>query len=1474
LFKAYKFYIFERLSRLKQIAKYIAIALFSLLGFLLLGIWLLFNNNYVQNKVTGLVTDYLSAQFKTKIQIGHISYHPLTQLSLDQVYFGDNKTDTLFYVAHLKLNIGGFNADSLKLTFTDVSIDGGLCKIITYPDSSFNIDVLFNIASADTVPDTAALPFTLVFNQLSCKNSRFRFIDSTSELGTEGFNGMDEDFYDIAFEANDFSIIGDSLHLNINKLSCLEKGGAQIKQMDCQTILASTGMYFNDLNLEARYSHIKGNFSMAYSNWDMGDFNYRVKMKARLKESRVDMRDVADFAPDLKGWNQVAYISGDVSGTVNQLRAKRIELRTGDKTYFKGNVSLSGLPEIDETFMEAKVEQVVSDGKDIEYICREELPEFIDKFGEIRFKGAFTGFIKDFVAHGKFNTDAGEVYSDFNIKLADSIMQSAYKGKIALDNFNVGKVFNLESTLGLFKLQLNLDGKGFDLENLSTNIGLNIDYAKVAGYGYSALNTSGRFDAKRFNGNFVSNDPNARFNIAGEVDLSGSEPTFRGNSTLQYINLTSLGMIDSVNVTLKAKLNINFAFKDLDHNNGSINASEIELLKNGKDLDLSMFRLYTVSQNKERVIDLKTDYASINFRGEYSFEQLPDNFYHFMHLLAPAYFKESLPLPQKQLFTYQLKIEKATILNELFVPDLHIKQLHAKGQIDSEKQSMVSDFSADLLHYNQLSLHAFMFHSTVENGALGKVSSTIQEFKNNDTLVLREFSMHGSLAQNKGSVNLYVADTGGIATGNIISELIFSKDQIQLLLDSSFVVFRDVQFNIMQNGELTYRNQNIDIRNIKISGAKEDIVINGFYETDGNHHIKTEVRRLDLELINTFDRTQLIAFNGETVGTVIFKGNTENNNIDAFLNINELILDQDTIGDLSFTSAYDDKQKRLLLYTRSLSGKLKDLEAGGYIDMRTAPYALKMTVAFSESDLKSFQAFLKDQVNITTGTVQAKCIIEGTTENIEIDGKIEVSNVVARIEYLKSVYRFSSVVNFNGSEIEIPAFELFDVNNRRATISGKIAHQSFSKFTYDVNIQGLNRFQLLNTTAKDNNLFYGIAYATGNIHLSGPQTALMLDGNLKTEKGTVFNVPLAQGEDEETTLITFVNRDTNVTIQNIMKPVKIFGFMMSMIINITPEAEINIVFDEFKGDKISGAGEGILKMEMTKQGLFNMYGEVKINNGEYKFTALDFFTKKFSLKKGSTITWSGDPLQARMNITGSYNVRRTSVANILTTVSDEQRKEAQNQRVPAECLMYIKGSLQEPQYKFDLAFTEVRGILSSSTVNALESSLNSLRAEPQQMEQQVINLILFGNFLPLGGTQQFAGNSSLASGLNNTLSDIASAQASNFLDQVIPGLDVNIDLSRNDQQNFQAIISASKKLLDDRLEVQGSLNSGNNNNNLMTQYNLTKEGNLKLRAYTRSITDPIYNRPINTQGLGLFYRKEFDKFFKQTTKDTTESTVY
>ncbi len=1470
MFNACEFTIFERLTRLKQIAKYTAIVLFSMLGILLLSIWLLFNSNYVQNKLLVKVTDYLSAQFKTKISIGHITYHPLTNLTLDQVYFGDQKNDTLFYVEHLKVNIGGFNSDSLQLTLTDVLVDGGLCKIVTYPDSTFNIDVLFNIVSADTTTDTSSVPFKLLFNHVTCINTQFKLIDSTSELGGPGFNGLDEHFYQVALEATDFWIIEDSLNLQLKDLSCKEKGGAEVKKINCHAILASSGMYFNELVLDAAYSHIAGTFSMEYSDWDMGDFNNKVMMKADLKESKVDMRDVAKFAPALYDWDQVAYISGKVKGTVSNLRAKKITLRTGERTFFQGNVNLTGLPEIDETFMDAQVEKVVSNKKDIEYISRQSMPEQLTSFGDIRFSGAYTGFIKDFVAYGQFSTDVGNISSDLNMKILDPLSESSYSGKLELLHLDLGKITGMPDMFGRTSIKTTINGKGFELKDLVTAIDIKIDYLDVYQYRYVNIESSGEIRNELYKGNMVSLDPNAQFTFNGEVDLSKDIPHFAINSDLQYVNLSELGFTDSVNLILSANVDVDFSFKDIDHNEGHLSVSNISMSKNGRDIDLHTVEATASTNGNRRNIHLKTNFADIQVNGVFEFRQLSNDFSNYLHKLAPAYITTRQKTEALQDFNFKVDVKKINVIRELFVPDLFTTNFIAEGQINNSTNNGEIIVSSDYLRYGTISFNHLLLKSYIHKDGKGGVIGSVEQLLNNDTLVLSGLALKGELENNKGSIRVLAQDTQGIATGAIMANLVFSKEKAELIFDSSTITYRGINFNLLNNGVLAYHQQMIDISNLHFEGAKEDITINGFYEEGGIHNIKAEFRRVDLSLINLFDQSQNIIFGGNANGTLILKGKGKSDNLDVYANIDDLILDADTIGDLTLTSNYNEKLKRLMLYSKSLSGKLKDMEAGGYVDMSTQPYGLHINVAFAESDLKSFQAFLKEQVTLYTGTAEAKCVIEGTTKDIEVNGSIKLNHVMARIEYLKTVYQFSSQLQFDRSAILIPAFDMIDVNNRKVQVSGSIHHQSFSLFNYDIHLKDLNKFQVLNTGPKDNSLYYGTAYASGNIHLSGPQSALLMEGNLKTEKGTVFNIPLSSSDEEEGNLINYTNKDSGRVVVEIVKPVKLYGFVMSTIVDITPDAEIHIVFDEDKGDKISGTGEGVLKMEMTKQGLFNMFGEVKINSGEYKFTALDFFTKKFILKKGSTITWSGDPLLARLNITGAYNVRRTSVANILTTVSDKQREEARQQRVPAECLMYITGSLQEPQYKFDLAFTEVQGILSTSTVSALESSLNSLRAEPQLMEQQVINLILFGNFLPLNGTQQFAGNSSLSSGLNNTLSDIASAQANNFLNQVIPGVDLNIDLTRNDQQNIQAIISASKKWLDDRLEIQGSVNTVNNNNNFMTQYNLTKEGNLKLRGYSRSITDPIYNRPINTQGFGLYYRKEFDSFIKKSQKENQQ----
>jgi hypothetical protein len=89
---------------------------------------------------------------------------------------------------------------------------------------------------------------------------------------------------------------------------------------------------------------------------------------------------------------------------------------------------------------------------------------------------------------------------------------------------------------------------------------------------------------------------------------------------------------------------------------------------------------------------------------------------------------------------------------------------------------------------------------------------------------------------------------------------------------------------------------------------------------------------------------------------------------------------------------------------------------------------------------------------------------------------------------------------------------------------------------------------------------------------------------------------------------------------------------------------------------------------------------------------------------------------------------------------------------------------------------------------------------------------------------------------------------------------LNFDLQNaiDPTKNRSIIISGSTKWLNNKLEVRGSFATDNSQNNILAQYNISNNGNIKARVFNRFTTDPIFNRNITTQGIGLYYRKEFD----------------
>ncbi len=348
--------------------------------------------------------------------------------------------------------------------------------------------------------------------------------------------------------------------------------------------------------------------------------------------------------------------------------------------------------------------------------------------------------------------------------------------------------------------------------------------------------------------------------------------------------------------------------------------------------------------------------------------------------------------------------------------------------------------------------------------------------------------------------------------------------------------------------------------------------------------------------------------------------------------------------------------------------------------------------------------------------------------------------------------------------------------------------------------------------------------------------------------------------------INFVNKDTLIKVV-LTKSVEPLGFELNCIIHTTPDADFELILDERTGDKIKGKGTGTVKLELTKLGNFNMYGQVVVEDGEYSFTAANIFKKKFALLRGGTLSWNGDPMQTQMDIQGMYFLRKVSISELVSSSTTSSGTNTSDSKVPVECLLYVRGSLTSPEIKFDLNFPELQSSIGTNNLTEIQNVVRTLRSEPDLMNQQVMSLMLFGKFVPLTGNNTNSSNT-LNSGYATTLSGILTSQANNLFGNIIPGLDFNLDYQNaTDVTKSRTIFSASKKFYNNRLEVQTSYDPQfANNANISTQYNISKDGNLKIKAYSKNTNDPIYRTPALTQGIGLYYRNEFDTFIELFSK--------
>lgn len=1455
----------------KFIKKALKIILWILATFLLLLAIFVFSLQYksVQTYFAKKAARYLSKELDTRVEVGGLYIKPFKSLVLDSLYIEDHEKDTLLFSPSFSIDLDFLSLKLRKISVNTIQMDNGKFYLKQYKDTTTNLQFIINYFDTGTTKPRkkTGKPYDVVLAKIVLNNIAFKYKNYNNTKPVNGIN-----FNDIYMRALSGTILNldTKVHLvkaDFRNLTFREKSGFYLKNLTTNATIDTNQMEFRQLLLETPNTRLSNYLLMKYDRFkDFGKFVTKVYLKAHLNKSTINSSDIAFFAPQLAKSSIKLQLNGDLSGYVNDLKAKNLSVQSGQATYFKGDFSIKGLPDIKHTMLDLNFEQVSTNKQDLDLIIanatgskKSLVPPVVAKFGNINFKGRFTGFTNDFIAFGEFKTRLGRVVTDVNMKI-DAKGFPTYKGIVKAYDFNLGELLD-RSDLGRTTLVANINGKGFNLNSIQEKVKGDIKYFDFKGYRYSNIKVDGSFINKIFDGRIDVDDPNLYLEFDGDINLNPRLPIFNFNAVIRGANLHKLNFTQDT-IQIDADLNTNFSGSNLDNIEGVVDLNRVRLTNTENSFVVDSVNLRAIGIGSNRSLNIRSDILDASIKGEYDLKTFPSYFKSVANQYIPS-LRLNYVKPGRQNFEFSLNIKYFEPVSILFIPELKIpEQANFNGKFVSGENIANLNGFIKLIQYNNIKINNLIIDESTSADAMN-VFITSDRIDLTDNLYIKNVNIANILRNDSLNLNIKLSDKGAINQLDLNSLVEFKsngEDKIRLSVLPSDVIINNEVWKIQEKVSFSFdegrgKDQNFSIfRRTKITGFElfrdnQMLTVNGIISKDPKDELLIGFDKFKLTTFNTLTTPLGITLKGELNGNAKLAGLGATPNLEAAITVDSLNYNNVAVGDLNMTAALDNSTKLINVKMDIENQGKKTLDIDGTYNSNSDQNSLDMKVLMDDNEVILFQPFLKNLVSKMNGKISADLKVTGKLTQPHINGNLTLKDAGMTVNYLKTPYRISDNVEVENSVIKLTNLRLKDINNNEAIANGTVDMNNLKAPEIHINIVA-NNFMALNTTAKDNPLYYGMAYGTGVFSFDGPTNDMRIVIDAKTEAGTVFNIPLnSSATVSKTDFITFVAKDSSL---NTPKETSFKGLTMNFVLDVDEDSEVNI-FTEL--GKLSGRGIAErLTLNITSLGDFEMYGEYLISSGKFEFTAQDFINKIFKISEGGSIRWTGNPVEAAINLRALYDVR-TSLRPLYIAAG----RPPLDQRVLAEAVMNLSGPLLTPNIAFDINFPADAYI---------KDELQSYLSDVNNTNQQALSLIVRRSF---------------AEGSGGNLEGIAtstfiSAGTELFFNQLNTVLTQSLNLNFVDF-NIRSLndASASLRLLNDRLIITGGLTDNRRGNisefdvlsgssvarDVEALYLIQKDGTLVLRASNKINNRNFLNLNSESEyvsALGLVYRKDFDDF--------------
>lgn len=1465
------------------------------MALLVVGVTRLLNSPRVQQRVSVVLATELENRIGTRVSLGGVRWLFPNDLVVDSLTIDDQEGEHLLSVSRIAAKVEWLpllkhrqlSIRNIRFFYPDINL--------YKPEATDDYNYQFLLDAFATKKETTEPSrLSLRINTLLVRHACFRHrVGEAGASPASSFTADDVAVDDLSAQLSLKMLSADSISLVVRHLNFCEQSGLRVDDCYLRLVGNRSGATLANFRLDLPHSTLR--LDTVWASYQMEEPKLKIHhpvLKGKvLSTSYVTPGDLKCFFPQLGGITEKVRFGADFIGSTSRINLKELKVRVGQKDVSLRADGTANLKDWKRNgSIELNLHEAALTDKAWAMLLAQApeiyamIPQEVVRIGDISARGSLRLTTQQGCAELYAMTDAGEVEVDACID-ADG----RYTTHIDGQNVNIAQVV---PSSPLTRTNVVLDAKGiYDYRRDDGILPLQGTFTGIAtqtrllGYNYEKVALNGAYSHEAYSGSIDLDDPNGSFRLRAEYKPSGHTPSYSLQLQADTLNLHAMQLLEvHEGNRFSVRVNADIRGQDFNHFTGQIFVDSLILHKPDEDYMVEQIALYGLNPDR-KMLSLSSDFMEGALQGQFTYQLLPQSLVTHLHRYLPSVCRDHMHSHQlaDNLCTATLKVTDDRPFREfLLLPVSFDKPISVEALINDHADNFSLQALAPSLQYGEVDLS----NLSVRCETAGKgVSCRIGGTQHSADGISTTANLLANAHDDKVALGLlWNSNPQGLFDGALYSDIGFSfngKDELGITVecDSSYATINHSAWEL-HPFRMEYTPQGASIHGFRFEHDSDQYLsINGSVADTSSDTLQVRLNNLDLDYLLTLVKLEGISFGGNVSGYINATDLYSEPYLDARINAQDLTFCEGPLGDAAAYVYWNSDSSRIDFTVDVEENKEHTTNIEGYADI--ADRFLWLDIDADSTNISFLNSMLGGFMDNIKGNASGNIIVGGPMDAIDLDGTL-LADVSFRLTPTNTDYYFRDSIRLKPGVIRFDGIEAFDLRHQKAIVAGSVTHNKLSDYAYDLYVDVQNVLGIdLPDTGDDS--FYTTIYGTGGVHIKGtPDTPLSIEIQAQPEKGSLFALNLAsQDVSSSEAFITFTDRSAKRNVPTVATRPAGRGraaragandntsLNLDIMAHVTPDATLKLVMNQAVDDHISATGSGDLQISIHDDDI-SLFGTYTVSRGFYRLSLQDVINKNFDVLSGSTVSFEGDPMNARLDITARHVVNYVPLKDLSPDM---------NGNVHVNCLLRIGGTLNAPTVTFDLELPQ--------GTEEEKSVLRSYTSTEEQMNLQFIYLLGLSKFY----TPDMARNAQgTTNNMESLISSTISGQVNNILSGIIDNENWNLasniraenmmtganDLSGDNWDNMEIEGILEGRLLDNRLLVNGNFGYRDNPmyaTNFIGDFDIRYllNNSFSLKGYNKTNDRYFSKTSLTTQGIGLVFQREFDNLFPRRNRNSISS---